>query len=196
MAIKRLEDYIPELHERFPQLSELELRKIVRFGLRIFSYILNRGGDVSFSYSDPTKIGFTFAAITGNLTYDSLKHYKYSLLKWSIKERILYSFKNTPWDGYYYFGIADEHHYKLTDQLNKKGTLKFVQLDHVFAYKAPKEIYHDHSIDHVYRLKYPCEVGYKIYWKKFRELRTDIEYVGINKESTWYRNLQTVSTED
>ena len=86
-------------------------------------------------------------------------------------------------------------HDELLDQL-KNGRLKYAVLEHVFCYKVLKEIYHDHSIDHIYRLNYPDDVGYKIYFRKFREKKALIEYVGINKESTWHRNQQTVLTED
>ena len=112
-----------------------------------------------------------------------------------MKERILYSFKNTKWDGYYYFGMQDEEHHLLLDQL-KPNKKKYVNLEKIYAFKVLKELYHDHARDHIYRVKYPCDIGYKIYWKKFRELKINIEYVGINTESTWYRNLQTHSTED
>lgn len=191
--IKTVNDYIPQLKEAFPQLSETELRRIVTFGFRIYYYVIRRGGDVLIK-SDFSKQQ-NIIAMTGWLGLDALKHYTRGLFKWRIKERILYSFRNTKWNGYYYFGVMDEKHHLLLDQLNN-GRKKFIELNHVFCYKAPKEIYHDHAMDHIYRLKYPCEVGYKIYFKKFREKKIDIEYVGINTESTWHRKLQTPSKTD
>lgn len=186
--LKQVNDYIPQIQEKFPTLSESEIRRILNYGFRIYAYINNRGGDVLIK-SDTSK-NEKITAMTGFLTWDSLKHYTRSLFKWRIKERVLYGLKNTEWDGYYYFGIADEKHYLIKDQLinNKK---KYILLNHVFSYKVLKELYHDHSIDHIYKFKYPDEVGFKIYLKNFKELKTNIEYVGINKESTWYRNQQT-----
>ena len=191
--LKTINDYIPKLKEKFPSLSETELRRIVSFGFRIYYYVTKRGGDILIK-SDNSKEE-KIIAMNGDLRWDSLKHYIHGLHKWRIKERILYSFRNTEWNGYYYFGVMDEYHDILLNQLNN-NRIKFIKLDHVFCYKAPKEIYHDHSRDHIYRLKYPVDVGYKIYFKKFREKKTEIEYVGINTESTWYRNLQTPSLMD
>lgn len=191
--IKTVDDYLEAVHEKFPSISTGEIKKILNFGFRIYSYVNRRGADVLIKsdYSREENI----IAMTGGIRKDPLDHYINGLFKWRMKERILYSFRNTKWDGYYYFGIADEHHHKLLDQLNNKR-LRNIRLDHVFLYKAPKEIYHDHYIDHVYKIKYPMEFGYKIYNKKFNEKKKDIEYVGINKESTWYRNLQMSSQED
>ena len=195
--VTKLTDYIPQIKEKFPSLSEGEIRKIVSFGFRIFHYVIMRGASVSImSTSDtldgePTKIN----AITGYLTWDSLKHYINGLHKWRIKERILYSFRNTEWDGYYYFAMAETKHKQMVEQL-ENTRLKFIQLDSIYCVKVLKEIPHDHSLDFIYRLKYPFDVGYKIYFKKFREKKTDIEFVGINTESTWYRNQQIPLTED
>ena len=188
--IKTVEDYLPQLQEHFPTVSFSELRKTINFGLRIYGYVNKRGADVLIYASQFTKL----IAYTGSMQLDPLKKYLYGLKKWQMKERILYSFKNTEWDGYYYFGIADEHHHILLNQLNSKK--RYVNLEKVYARKVVKELYHDHSKDHIYRFKYPCDIGYSIYWKKFRELKVNIEFVGINTESTWYRNLQTHSTED
>lgn len=190
--VTKVNDYIPKIQEKFPSLSETEIRRIITFGFRIYYYVTLRGGDVLIK----SDIGDTkITAMNGYLTWDSLKHYSRGLFKWRIKERILYSFRNTVWDGYYYFGIMDEKHHILTDQLHNNRQ-KYIQLDKIFCYKVLNEIYHDHSIDHIYRLKYPCEVGYKIYFKNFREKKLDIEYVGINMESTWYKNQQILSQKD
>lgn len=189
--IKTVNDYLPQLKEKFPSLSESELRSIGKFGFRIYDYVNRRGADVLIKSDTGTKI----TAFTGSLTNNSLKHYIKGLFKWRIKERILYSFRNTEWNNYYYFGIMDEKHDVLLNQL-KNSHKKFIQLDNVFCYKVLKEIYHDHSVDHIYKLKYPCDVGYKIYFKKFKEKKIDIEYVGINTESTWYRNQQIPSQMD
>ena len=193
MVIKKINDYVPQIKEKFPSLSESEILRIVKFGFRIYGYVNKRGADVLIKSdtANATKI----IAMTGELRWDALKHYIYGLFKWRIKERILYSFKNTEWDSYYYFGIMDEKHNILLDQLlnNRK---KYIQLNHVFCYKVLNEIYHDHSIDHIYRFKYPIDAGYKIYFKNFKELRIKIEYIGINKESTWHRNLRTPSLTD
>lgn len=193
MIIKTVNDYLPLIQEKFPSLTESEIRKILKFGFRIYGYVNKRGADVLIK-ADNTKEE-KIIAMTGNLTFNSLKHYIHGLLAWRIKERILYSFRNTEWNGYYYFGIMDEKHDILLNQLNNKRK-RIVQLDNVFCYKVLNEIYHDHAVDHIYRLDYPVDVGYKIYFKKFNEKKIDIEYVGINKESTWYRNLQTLSQTD
>lgn len=189
--VKNVNDYLEEIQEKFPSLSQSEIRKIVTFGFRMYTYVNKRGADVLIKSDGGTKI----TAMTGYLTNDSLKHYTRGLFKWRMKERIMYGLKNKKWDGYYYFGMTDENHHLLTDQLNRKAK-RIVNLDHVFCYKVLDEIYHDHSVDYIYKLKYPDEVGYKIYFKKFKEKKVDIEYVDINKESTWHRKQQIVLQKD
>jgi hypothetical protein len=186
MILKTVNDYIPQIQEQFPMLSEKEIRRILNFGFRIYGYVNKRGADVLIKNDGtfPKVIAFT-----GYLTWDSLKHYQRGLFKWSMKERILYSFRNTEWDGYYYFGMQDEDHHLLLDQLSNNA-IKYIKLKNVFCYKAPKEIYHNHKIDYVYKLKYPDEVGYKIFYRNFREEKCDISYVGINPESTHFRLLK------
>ena len=162
MAIKTVNDYLEQIQEKFPSLSESEIRSIMKFGFRIYGYANRRGADVLIKSDMGTKI----TAFTGELGRCALKNYTKGLFKWRIKERILYSFRNTEWDGYYYFGVMDEKHDVLLNQLDNKKA-KYVKLNHVFCYKVLKEIYHDHAVDHIYRLSYPDDVGYKIYFKKF-----------------------------
>ena len=44
--LKTVNDYIPKLKEKFPSLSETEIRRIGSFGFRIYYYVTKRGGDI------------------------------------------------------------------------------------------------------------------------------------------------------
>jgi hypothetical protein len=46
MILKTVNDYIPAIQEKFPSLSESEIRKILKFGFRIYGYVNKKGADV------------------------------------------------------------------------------------------------------------------------------------------------------
>ena len=44
----------------------------------------------------------------GRLGTDVLKHYQRWVVKWRMKERMLYKLRQEEWDGYYYIGLTDK----------------------------------------------------------------------------------------
>ena len=101
----------------------------------------------------------------------------------------MHYFKQTPWDGYYYFGLTEERAEELNTLLsnNKK---RVIYLENIFYYKHQSEVYFNHAFDFIYRIKYPMDIGNSFYMKKKRVNKHDLSYVGINNESTCHKKKQ------
>lgn len=173
--IKKVKDYVPIVHERFPELSEQEINKILLFGWRMYYYVNSRGCDVLVKDVSTHK----FTSYTGFLKQDPLKRYQYSLKRWRLYERMMYRLKRKEWDGYYYIGLRTSQMNELEEQL-RHNRRQYVKFKHAFCYKILDEIRHDHSIDYIFRFKYPMDVGFKFYMKNFRVKVDDLEFVEVN----------------
>jgi hypothetical protein len=178
--VKTINDYVDAVNERFPTMNKKEIKRILSFGWKMYQYVNRRGCD--FLIKDDMTNKFTM--FTGYLTWDSLKHYQRSVIKWGMKERVLHQLRRTEWDGYYYMGLRESQHEETQAQLNNKRrkTIKFL---HAFCHKVKEEFPHNHAVKHVYRFRYRLDVGYKFYVKNFEVRREDLEYVGINEIKVW-----------
>ena len=165
---------ISNLKERFPFLSKKEVLKILTFGLRMLHYVNKRGSDVIFKNDHGDNEVYT--AYIGNLYKNPMKMNNYSIFKWAIKTRILHSLKKIEWDGYYYFGLSKARQEEALKQINNNRK-KNIDFGNLFFYKIKEELYYDYKIDHIYRIKYPIDAGYKFYLKSFKTKR-DFEYLG------------------
>ena len=101
MEIKTIDDYVERLKEKYPLISEKDIRRIIKFGWRSI-YLSNIfGGDVCLKDNNVWMY-------IGYLRRDSLQHFKYYVRKLALKLRILYKRKKIKWDGYYYFALRDD----------------------------------------------------------------------------------------
>ena len=94
MELKRVEDYYDQIKEKFPEITEKQIDKILKFGFRSFYTHTLYGGDVL------SKSPY-FTMYCGKMFGDNLMYYKYWLLKSRIKLRIKYKRNKTPYSGYY-----------------------------------------------------------------------------------------------
>lgn len=183
--VTTIDDYMQVVCERFPQLTEKEIKKILTFGFRMYHYVNKMGCDVLVKDDVTNK----YTMFTGNLGYCPLKHYNRGLFKWRMKERTLYRLKKIEWDGYYYFGVNEEKYQDIKKQLETKNR-RNIQIGKMFFYKVLKEIEHDHSVKHIFKVKYPIDCGYKFIVNKYST--KELEYIGENKIKIWNTKEQTV----
>ena len=116
--IKTVKDYIPQLKEKFPYLSERDIRKIVEYGWRMIYRYTIYGCDINIKSNSNN-----FWFYLGYLTRDSVKHYNYYINKLRKKFRILYhsKYKKKDWDGYYYIGLTESELEDFDRSLNRVG---------------------------------------------------------------------------
>lgn len=175
--IKKVKDYVPIVQERFPELSEKEINRILLFGWRMYYYVNSRGCDVLIE----DNVLHKFRAYTGFLQNDLLKRYQYSLRKWRLHDRMMYRLKRKEWDGYYYIGIRNDQLNSMEKQM-ASPTRQYITFTNAYCYKVLDEIKHDKAVDYIFRFKYPMDVGFKFYQKKLRVKASDLEFVGLNNK--------------
>lgn len=156
MEIRRIEDYYDRIKEKFPELTEKQISKILTFGFRSFYTCNLYGGDVlSKSPYLTVYCGKTFV--------DTLKFLKYREMKLRIKLRVKYKRNKTKWDGYYYFGLNDEDFEYYKSQMKKPGKgrrrLKF-HFKKIKLHKIIEEVLLSKKFNHVFRIPYPLDAGF------------------------------------
>lgn len=112
-------DYLQELQKQYPTVPPEDIKRAVEYGWRMLYYYNLRGCDTLIS---STKYNYWFYC--GELTKDSLKHFRYYKKMLRRKLRALYSKKVSEWDGYYYVGLTDSEYEEYIQSQNKKGRKK------------------------------------------------------------------------
>lgn len=130
-----VDTYIPKLKELYPDVKEKDLKRIVEYGWRMFYMSNVRGCDVLMS-STLNK----FWIYSGDLTYDSVKHYHYYRAKLKRKIRYIYRKHKREWDGYYYTGLTEDEYNALIKSKNSVGKKKKnFQYEKKICYKLADE---------------------------------------------------------
>lgn len=130
MDIIYAEKYYKQIQERYPYLSEKQIDKIVKYGLRSFFAHNRFGGDVLLKSN-------YYTSYIGKL-YNKMDIFaKYYNIKMKIKLRIKYRRAKTIFNGKYYFGLTkDEYNFLFGRNKQKSKKLKF---DKINIYKIYDE---------------------------------------------------------
>lgn len=154
---KDVRDYIPQIQQKFPMFTWTEIYNILSYGLKIYSWVNKMRCDVLLCHrSDDVMTMFQ-----GMLGYDTLKHYKRWMMKWRMKERILYTLKQKKWDGYYYIGLYDWQHAEIKKQ-HKRKTFR-----NVYFTKIKNELHHAKYVKYIWRVPFPTDCGWKFFIESF-----------------------------
>ena len=156
MDIIYAEKYYKQIKERYPYLSEKQIDKIVKYGLRSFFAHNKFGGDVLLKSN-------YYTAYIGRL-YNKMDLFaKYYNIKMKLKLRIKYRRANTLFNGKYYFGLKKEDYNELFGKgKHKLKKVKFKSLD---VYKIYDECLL-YNPDYVFEIDYK-DVGFHKHMKNF-----------------------------
>lgn len=159
--IKKYTDYIEAVKKEFPYLSNADIRRILKYGWRQI-YIINVSGGDTLINSHKYKYWFYI----GELTRNSIKHFRYYRKKMRTKVRMMYKRKNIQWDGYYYIAITDEEYEDFMASKNKRGRKKkYYIFENKFVYKILDECKLTFSGNKYFlKFKMPIDLGY--FYKK------------------------------
>ena len=169
MEIKRIEDYYDRIKEKFPELTEKQISKILTFGFRSFYTCNLYGGDVL------SKSPY-LTVYCGQTFIDPYKFTKYRTMKLRVKLRVKYKKKNPIWNGYYYFGLTDEDFEYYKSQMNSTGRRRHkFHFKKLKFYKVLEEVLTSTVCNHVFRMPFPLDVGFA-FWKEDVETH-NFEYI-------------------
>ena len=160
MKITNVNDYVTKVHEKFPELSEEDIKRILVYGWKQIIQYISAGNDVSMS----TNKGFLFFGKIPSTGLSTFYNYCRKLSK-----RIAYMFQRTKseWDGYYYF-VRTESQYQ--DYLSQKRK-KYKVFKNVFLYKLLEQLrIKEFQAKCIFRLK---EDRTNWMWKYYPEIRTE-----------------------
>ncbi len=129
MKITKVNDYVDSVHEKFPELTREEVKRILVYGWKMILQYVRAGNDVSMISNKE----FMFI---GNMPINRLTAFKTYCYK--LSKRIAYMFQRTKskWDGYYYFVRTEEQYLDYLSQ-NKR---KYKIFKNVLLYKLLEEL--------------------------------------------------------
>ena len=164
--IKTIESYLDDVQKQFPYMCKDDLRTILEFGLSRYLKANRLHADVLLK----NRINDNMLIHCGRLGYDALAHWFRWHVKWRMKERVLYRFREQKWDGYYYIGLNDERQ-KVIQKQGKTKTFK-----DVYLVKIKDELRHEKYVTHIWRIPWPADCGWKFFVEKVSSNKA--EYLG------------------
>ena len=178
MQVKKINDYVDSVHEKFPELSREDVKRILVYGWKMILQYVRAGNDVSMI----TNKEFMFIGKIPSNRLTLFRNYCYKLSK-----RIAYMFKrtNSQWDGYYYFTRGENQY---IDYLSQKKR-KYKIFKDVFLYKLLEELkVANPSAQYIFRLKED-----KTSWmtKYYKEIKTDNAELIIVRDSLNMHDIMT-----
>lgn len=170
MKTTTVNDYVKEVAEKFPELTESEVKRILVYGWKMILQYVIAGMDISIV----TPKTFFFIGTIPNTALGAFKKYCKKL-----GQRIAYMFQRTKsqWDGYYYF-TRSENQYK--DYL-KQSRKKYKVFKDVFLFKLLDEAkVKDSSAPYIFRLS---EDKTSLMRKYYSEIKTDKAELIIQRDA-------------
>lgn len=161
MDIIYAEKYYSQIKERYPDLSEKQIDKIIKYGLRSFFMHNSYGADVLIKSN-------YYTAYVGKLFMDDSIFRKYRGIKNKIKLRIKYLRAKTKFNGKYYFNLSKEVYNSIIKPQTKGKGRKRTKF--YFEELPIRKIYEECLIfnpDYIFELDYPEDVGFYRKLKKF-----------------------------
>lgn len=142
--------YFSQINEKFPELSETQVKNIIYYGLRALFILCCYGVDIKCQQN-------TFFAYFGHIFAQPDRYIKYRKIKLAAKYRVLYSREKVPYSGKYYFVLSEDMHKKMPKR--KKGG-KF-PMSSIMAYKIIDEAKLQCGT-YLYEIDWPVEGRYKM----------------------------------
>ena len=157
MDIVYAEKYYKQVRERFPFLTEKQIDKIIKYGLRSFFAHNKFGGDVLLKSN-------YYTSYIGRLFINMKFFAFYYICKMKLKLRIKYKREKTVFNGKYYFGLKTaEYDFWFGGKKRKHKVLVFPEIK---IYKMYEECAL-HKPDYIYEFDHK-EEGFCEKKKKFK----------------------------
>lgn len=164
MKITNVNDYVDSVHEKFPELTKEEVKRILVYGWKMIIQYVSAGNDVSII----TNKEFLFI---GRIPTNALSAFKTYCFK--LSRRIAYMFKktNSKWDGYYYFTRTENQYIDYLSQSKKQ----YKVFENVFLFKLLEEAkIKNPSAPYIFRLKEDKTDWMKKFYKEIKTKNAEL----------------------
>ena len=178
MKITKINDYVDAVHEKFPELSREDVKRILVYGWKMILQYVRAGNDVSMM----TNKEFMFIGTIPSSGLAVFKNYCYKLSK-----RIAYMFQRTKskWDGYYYFTRSESQYLDYLSQSRKKNKV----FKDVFLFKLLEELkVKESSAPYIFRLN-EQKTGWMT--KYYKEIKTQNAELIIVRDPLQMKDILT-----
>ena len=158
--ITNVNDYVKEVNEQFPELSEEDIKRILSYGWKMILQYKSFGNDI-FVFA---KNFFFFIGVIPVSALAAFNTYCYKLAK-----RIQYMFRRTrsEWDKHYYFAINENQYIDYVKQSRKKYKI----FKNIKLYKLLDECkVSEHAKPYIFRLSEDKTAWFS---KFYKEIKTD-----------------------
>ena len=178
MKITKINDYVDAIHEKFPELTREEVKRILVYGWKMILQYVRAGNDVSMM----TNKEFMFIGTIPSSGLAVFKNYCYKLSK-----RIAYMFQRTKskWDGCYYFTRSESQYLDYLSQSRKKNKV----FKDVFLFKLLEELkVKESSAPYIFRLN-EQKTGWMT--KYYKEIKTQNAELIIVRDPLQMKDILT-----
>lgn len=190
-----IKDFLPQIYEKFFQLSKIEVKNLVLHGFRRMHSSIKFGCAISIQ----TRKYINCVAHIGALYLKPDKQiHEYSVRR-DKKLRKIEGWKKTPYDEYYYIGLSDGAFNKWV--ITNQKARSILQFDNIIPRKIKEEIYYKSNHLHIFRFKRKKFKGWA-YWVERLKLR-NVEYIGealdhkfIPSNKTWKNLIKEYETRE
>lgn len=178
---KTLKDYYNIMFLKYPDVSKLDIRRILNFSWKSLYLHNSYGGDTFIKDKD-------IWCYIGHLKKDSLKYFLYYIKKLSLKLRVLYRRKKIPWNGYYYFALSQSQYDKFIGNTKKRGRpKKYFTFENIVLYQILDECkIKEYNNQYIFRVPYIDTVKFRFFVPK---LITDKAELIITREPLKFKDI-------
>lgn len=153
----KIKDYIPRVHELFPEISAADIKKILIFAWKSLYLHISYGGEVNI-------VGNHERFYFGKLRRQLLDIYKHYIQKLIVRIRVGYRRKGSPWDGYYYFALREDAYQHYLSQIKRMGRRKKIfNFGRVVLYQIRDECsLNESGKKYIFRVPFVAKLGLRI----------------------------------
>ena len=171
MEIRREEDYIDKVAEKYDKIPKDVLKKVIDFGLKAYFRVNSMGGDVLLK--SPYFTAYTGKFFHPDRAYDFGMYRKTKMM---IKNRIQYVRKKNKYDGNYYFGMTEKMYEQYKEYFKTGRRHEKVKFERLFLYKLFSELFDTTPFTRFFKVEIPEEKGFKEWVENLETSKFD--YIG------------------
>ena len=170
-----LDDFIDDVHQKFNDLTRVEVSKLLHHGFRRMHSAIKFGCAISLISRKHDLLAYI-----GSLSLVPEKQIKEYSVRRDRKLRKIEGWKKTPFDGYYYIGLSESLLKQwVEDNTKSRALTKFYN---IIPRKIKEELYYKSNHVYIFRFKRKKFKGWA-YWSDKETVR-GLEYLGeaVNRE--------------